>query len=309
MGGVNMTLNAVEREALEILREGLEPTPLARSDDPARAWALFGLHIGLRASAVVRLGEVGLAESDVETKADGSPATRLDHDIETMVREALQDFAPGTALVGEETGGELPPRGTCLAIDPVDGTWAYIGGTSSYSVTIALVEDGVGTLGVVAAPAAGRITYATEGCARVLQLSAFGEPDAAHDLPVSDTLDPILVNLHPGRTARATADALYAAWDANTLRMVRSPGGSPSLALAEAAAGRFVYVNLWTSRPAEPFDLVAGALIVRAAGGDVVDLAGRPVEAMTHAGPFVAAIDPRARATVTELVATGRRRS
>ena len=206
MDGVNMRLTALEREALQVFREGRAPAPLACSDDPARAWALFGLHIGLRASAVVRHGEVGLAESDVETKADGSPATQLEHDVETMVREALEVFAPGTALIGEETGGELPRRGTCLAIDPVDGTWAYLGGTSSYSTTIALIEDGVGTLGVVAAPADGRITYATEGTARVLQLSVFGEPDAAHDLAVSDTLDPILVNLHAGQAVQDHSD-------------------------------------------------------------------------------------------------------
>jgi fructose-1,6-bisphosphatase/inositol monophosphatase family enzyme len=222
-----------------------------------------------------------------------------------MVREALDAFAPGTALVGEETGGEMPEHGSALAIDPVDGTWAFLGGTASYSTTIALIVDGVGKFGIVAAPAAGRITYATEDSARVLQVSAFGEPDASYELAVAKTLDPILVNLHPGRSARATADALYSAWNANAVRMVRSPGGSPSLALAEAAAGRFVYVNLWTKRPAAPFDLVAGVLIVRAAGGDVVDLDGRAVHAMTHGGPFVAAIDPRARKLVAELVAAG----
>ena len=38
--------------------------------------------------------------------------------------------------------------------------------------------------------------------------------------------------------------------------MLKLSGGSPAWSLLEAAKGRFVYVNLWTSRPADPFDLV-----------------------------------------------------
>ena len=85
------------------------------------------------------------------------------------------------------------------------------------------------------------------------------------------------------------------------VQMVRSPGGSPSWALLEAAKGKFVYVNLWSEPPTAPYDLAAGVLLVRGAGGEVTDFRGEPVDAMRHEGPFVAAVEQRARRTVLEI--------
>ena len=99
--------------------------------------------------------------------------------------------------------------------------------------------------------------------------------------------------------------ALYDGWASDRVSMVRSPGGSPAWAMLEAARGRFVYVNMWSQEPAEPFDLAAGALIVRGAGGEVTDLGGQPIDAVTHRGPYVAAVDSRARAEILALVSSG----
>ena len=84
--------------------------------------------------------------------------------------------------------------------------------------------------------------------------------------------------------------------------MMKLTGGSPSWSLLEAAKGRFVYVNLWASKPSDPFDLAAGVLLVRGAGGEVSDLDGNPIDPAAHSGPFVAAIDEAERNNVTDLV-------
>jgi fructose-1,6-bisphosphatase/inositol monophosphatase family enzyme len=73
----------------------------------------------------------------------------------------------------------------------------------------------------------------------------------------------------------------------------------------EAARGHFVYANLWSKRPAEAFDLAAGVLIVRQAGGEVSDLDGEPIDALRHRGPFVAGMDPGMVFRVTELMRGG----
>ena len=73
-------------------------------------------------------------------------------------------------------------------------------------------------------------------------------------------------------------------------------------ALLEAAKGKFVYVNIWSKSPAQPWDLVAAVMLVRGAGGDVVDIQGSPVDALGHQGPFVAGVDKEARAKVLSLV-------
>ena len=115
---------------------------------------------------------------EVDLKSDGSPVTELDRKVEEMVRAALATFHPETAVVGEEGGGELPIEGLAVAIDPVDGTWAFISGTGTAATTLAVFRDGVPFLGVVANPSTGEIAYAESGGeARLIQMAIFGEPD------------------------------------------------------------------------------------------------------------------------------------
>jgi fructose-1,6-bisphosphatase/inositol monophosphatase family enzyme len=84
--------------------------------------------------------------------------------------------------------------------------------------------------------------------------------------------------------------------------MVRSTGGSPAWGLLDASKGRYVYANLWADTPSTAFDLAAGVLLVRKAGGEVVDLEGNPIEVLGHRGPFIAAIDDDSRNRIVEIV-------
>jgi len=298
-----MSLTLMEESALEAFRRGdfpPHPTGDERSD-----WVSFGLSVALQAVRLLRSNGPNVDVQEVDLKSDGSPVTALDHRVEDMVREALAAFRPETAVVGEEGGGELPATGPAVAIDPVDGTWAFVSGTGVAATTLAVFMDGVPFLGVVANPTTGEIAYAVDRAeARLIQLAVFGEPDTAYRLPLGGA-DPskILVNVQPSLKAEPTISALYDAWDRRRIHYVRSPGGSPAWALLEAAKGRFSYVNLWSDRPAEAYDLAAGVVLVRAAGGDVVGLDGEPIDQVRHAGPFVAGIQPNARSTLLEIVA------
>ncbi len=295
-----MPLTPLETAALESYRAARDLAP--RTADETADWTRFGLRALLAAGGPVR--EARMGAGDVELKSDGSPVTRLELEIEERLAESLAAFEPDATLVGEELGGELSIRGWSLAVDPVDGTWAFVTGTETFTTTLAVFRDGVPILGMVSNPATGEIGYAAAGGpTRVLQLSVFGEDDRACTLPVprADT-GPVLVNLHPGRRSGPLVARLYGAWASNDVRMVRSPGGSPAWALLEAAKGSFVYVNLWSKRPASAYDLASGCLLVQGAGGEVTDLDGTPIDLVSHAGPFVAAVDEDRRRIVAELV-------
>jgi fructose-1,6-bisphosphatase/inositol monophosphatase family enzyme len=298
-----MPLTSIEESALEAFRRGdfpPKPTGDERSD-----WISSGLSVAFQAARLLRNHGPNVDVQEVNLKSDGSPVTELDREVEAMVRAALAAFHPETAVIGEEGGGELPATGPAVAIDPVDGTWAYISGTGTAATTLAVFEDGVPFLGVVANPTTGEVAYAVGGGeARLIQLAVFGEPDAAHRLPLGGA-DPakLLVNVQPNLKAQATITALFEAWDRRNIQYVRSPGGSPAWALLEAAKGRFSYINLWSDRSAEAYDLAAGVLLVRAAGGDVIGLDGKPIDLVHHAGPFVAGIQANARSTLLEIVA------
>jgi myo-inositol-1(or 4)-monophosphatase len=296
-------LTTTEKTSLDGFRKGGAYLPSQGQDD-VEGWVAFGLRLLLDAGQTVRAARGTPSAGGVSLKADGSPVTSIDLAIEEGFRDRLAVFAPDARVAGEETGGTLPASGVGVAIDPVDGTWAFLAGTETSATTLAVFRDREPFLGMVSNPATGEIAYATiAGGTRLLQLSLFGEEDLAETLPRSHGDAPgMLVNVHPSRGSGALVAALHAAWVRKDVRMVRAPGGSPAWALVEAAKGRFVYVNLWSKQPAAAYDLAAGVLAVRQAGGDVTDLEGQPIDMLRHAGPFVASVDPRARGMLQSMV-------
>jgi fructose-1,6-bisphosphatase/inositol monophosphatase family enzyme len=301
-----VTLTILERACIDAHRKGTG-IDAGGSPDNEAAWLRFGLSVLLETGRMVRSTRLLPMGEGVRIKSDGSPVTDLEHRIETFVRHSLADFCPEAGFVGEESGGVLPPLGFAAALDPVDGTWSLVNRTETCTTGLAFFHDGEAFLGMVLNPATGELAYgARDTGTRLLQFSLFGEDDAACPLPGERTAsEAILVNLQPSRDAKTVVGGLYEAWYDGAVKMVKLPGGSPLWAMLEAAKGSFVYVNLWSRRPAFPYDLAAGIMLVRGAGGDVTDLAGKPIKLTDHKGPFVAGIDRHARRTVAAIVRKG----
>ncbi len=96
----------------------------------------------------------------VERKGDSSPVTEADHAAELIVLAALAKAAPGVPVIAEEevAAGRIPAHAdTFFLVDPLDGTREFVRGGDDYTVNIALVVDGRPRLGVVFAPATGRL--------------------------------------------------------------------------------------------------------------------------------------------------------
>ena len=295
-------LNELERACIEAFRSGAVSEP-QRSKKESEAWIEFGLTLLLDASRIARERSSAFGLERVELKGDGSPVTPLELEVESLLRARLQAFDPSATVMGEETGGALNNSGLTVAIDPMDGTWSFLTGTATYTMVLALFRDGTPVLGMVSNPSTGQLGYATRGGeSRLVQLSVFGEPDSASSLPdYQSRCATVLVNVHPSRRGRPLVKALYEAWQQESIGMVRSPGGSPSWAFLEAARGSFVYLNLWSTVPSQPYDLAAGVLLVESAGGSVVDLRGEPIDPVSHLGPVIAGVDRTAREKVAEI--------
>jgi fructose-1,6-bisphosphatase/inositol monophosphatase family enzyme len=295
-----MELNSLERRCLDRILGGHSLAPGAGDD--LEAWLEFSLHAAISAAGRVRdlKHAVGI---EAELKADGSPATVLEKDIEARIRGDLAVFAPDAQMVGEEGGGKMRSSGFSVAVDPIDGTWSFLSQTESHTVTVNVFRDEVPVVGVIANPAAGEVAYhGPEGPPRLVRLGLFGRAAQATPLPLKHpTNEDILVHLHPNPRGGALAQGFYRAWQEGVVRMVRSPGGSPAWALVEAAKGHFIYLNRWDRRPSEPWDLVGGVEIVRRAGGEVVSLEGEPIDTLRHSGPFVAGLSEEGRATVSRI--------
>lgn len=266
-------------------------------------WIGFGLSVLLQVGRLVRSTRLQPLEPLIDFKLDGSPVTNVEHEIETLVHDRLTDFWSDAVFLGEERGGRIPEQGIAVALDPVDGTWSLINRTETCATSLAVFRDGKPFLGMVLNPVTGELGYAAKKVGtRLIQFSVFDEENVACSLPLERVRpESVQVNLHPHRNAYVLISSLYEEWRQSGLTMVKLPGGSPSWAMLEAAKGSFVYVNLWLERRTEPYDLAAGVMLVRGAGGDVIDLAGMSIDAMNHRGPFIASVDEDARCKVAAI--------
>ena len=105
----------------------------------------------------------GALDLRVETKPDLTPVTDADRGAEETLRAALAQARPADTVFGEEFGGTTASTGRQWVIDPIDGTKNFVRGVPVWCTLIALLDDGVPTLGVVSAPALARRWWAAEG--------------------------------------------------------------------------------------------------------------------------------------------------
>lgn len=200
-------------------------------------------------------------------KADGSPVTAVDVDVERALRGMLAAERPDDAFLGEEEGGD-GGHARVWVVDPLDHTAAFARGLETFATLIALVADGVTRVGVVSAPALGRRWWAVRGG------GAYGVERGSGPR-----------RLHVSSVARlADAYLSFAAlpqWDrhgrraglhelAAGCRFTHGSGGF--LAHMLVAEGRLdVALDPWGKR----WDLAAVRLVVEEAGGRHTDVDGR----------------------------------
>jgi fructose-1,6-bisphosphatase/inositol monophosphatase family enzyme len=298
-----MTMTTLEQSCLDTYRlaDDCWPVGVSSEDD---AWTQFALASVLYGVRVVRELRLARLHGETSLKADASPVTTHEIEIEMTIRDHLANFCPEATFFGEESGGEIREVGIAAAVDPVDGTWALLNRMNTCAVVFAAFRSACPFLGVVGIPATGEIGYTIgDQRTRLIQMGLSSGDDAAVSMPL-DIAKPsgVIVNVHPSRGIGPVMQGLIAAWQEEEVQMVRMEGGSPAAALLDVAKGTSVYVNLWGERPAEPFDLVAGVSLVRNAGGQVVDLDGVEINSASHAGPFVAGVDDVARERVIHEV-------
>ncbi|MEO6701095.1 MAG: inositol monophosphatase family protein, partial [Jatrophihabitantaceae bacterium] len=102
------------------------------------------------------------SDLQVSTKPDLTPVTDADQAVERAIRQRLEQLRPADAFRGEEYGstGSGPRQ---WVVDPIDGTKNFVRGVPIWASLIALLVDGVATVGVVSAPALGQRWWAAIG--------------------------------------------------------------------------------------------------------------------------------------------------
>jgi len=286
-----MILFQEEKEAIQQFRRGSDS--LDWDHDKRFPWTQFGLFETLKICQIVRTAQYHNHGETTQLKSDNSPTLPLEKSIEDQLSDRLKELPENASLIGEESGGELKGAGIEVVIDPIDGTRAFLTGSDRYSTVISFFRDGYPFLSFVGNPSTGEVFYATAGTApRILALSVSGNDDSGYTLPLEGIQpDTLLIDVHPNRKSADLFQKLFKGWNDNKIRLLRSSGGSPSLALAESTKGHFIYINLWADAPTSPFDLAPATHILHASGGLVLDMAGKMVKPLEHQGAFIAGHD------------------
>jgi len=203
----------------------------------------------------------------VSYKGVANLITEADTASERLIRERLTTILPDAAFLGEESGGELTLSGTSWVVDPLDGTTNFAHGFPWFSVSIALVEHGAPILGVVYHPVLDELysARANGGAFRNgTPISVSGTATLAEALLTTG-----FYYYKGGELSRQVAifERIH-----QHVQTIRRPG-SAALDLAYVAAGHF---DAFWEQGLSPWDVAAGYLLVREAGGTVSDYAGRP---------------------------------
>jgi len=228
------------------------------------------------AGGEIVLGAFG-ATSGVVEKAPGDWVSDTDTASERAVRAILLEAAPDIPVFGEEEGGERGPLG--WLVDPLDGTANFVHRFPIVGVSIGLVADGVPVVGVVHAPMLGDTYTARAGGGTFRS----GQP-----VRVSTRLpeQAICATGFPFRAKRERLDEYLPVFE-RALRTCEDlrRAGAASMDLAWTASG--VYDGYF-EQALGPWDVAAGALLVREAGGVVTDWHGDDT-AWLESGDIVAA--------------------
>ena len=223
--------------------------------------------VARRAGAAI----MGIYATDfsVRDKADASPVTAADEQAEALILEALQRQVPAVPVVSEEASaaGRTPSVSNCFwLVDPLDGTKEFIRRNGEFTVNIALIEDGVPTLGVVFAPALERLFSGVRGHGAILEDAGGRRAIACRSVPAAGVT---VISSRSHGDAAALAQFL----GGRTVAANKYAGSSLKFCLL-AAGEADLYPRL--GRTME-WDTAAGDAVLRAAGGRVLTLDAKPL--------------------------------
>lgn len=220
----------------------------------------------------------GLKDISSTSKSDGSPVTEADKQSESFIYSQLKELMPDIPVIGEEaySKGErqdLTKGEYFWLVDPLDGTRSFIRGEEDFTVNIALIHKGNPVLGVVNAPAkeeiyCGYIDHETSAG------NAFRYYENGNKEKSIKTRKIPAQGLCVMTSGSISNMSRYQEFLEN-YKVARITRLASSLKICAIARGKAdLYLRLGSTGE---WDTAAGHAILRAAGGDIRNLQGKPL--------------------------------
>lgn len=192
------------------------------------------------------------------------PVTEADLAVNAMLEDMLQNARPGYGWLSEETEDSVArlTQDRVFIIDPIDGTRSFAQGSRTWAHSIAVAENGVVTAAVIYLPQRDLMYTAAKDQGSACNGAPI-QVSAAFDLAATEVL-----------AAKPNLQAHH--WLGGTPpTFIRSYRPSLAYRLAKVADGRFG--AMLTLRPSWEWDIAAGDLLLREAGGTITDRTGTPL--------------------------------
>jgi inositol-phosphate phosphatase/L-galactose 1-phosphate phosphatase/histidinol-phosphatase len=211
---------------------------------------------------------------DVQLKGDSSPVTAVDRDVETMVRECIEAAFPDHGVLGEEFGPVRADAEYVWSIDPIDGTRSFVTGWPLWGTLLALLHKGVPVLGLIDMP--------------VLDerwVGIVGKGSQLNGRPCRSRRDTALADA----TIYATSPDIFSPAELAVFERVSRAAksrrfGGDCYSYALLASG---HIDAVIEADLKPFDYLALAPVIEAAGGVITDWKGGRLD--IHSGGRVVA--------------------
>jgi inositol-phosphate phosphatase / L-galactose 1-phosphate phosphatase / histidinol-phosphatase len=226
---------------------------------------------------------------EVESKADASPVTIADREIELAIRQRIGERFPDHGLFGEEHGLDRAEAASLWVIDPIDGTKSFITGMPTFGTLIAYLEGGVPKAGIIDHCALRERWVGREGAATTWN----GQP--CRTSGKTGLSESILYATTPDIFSGSDRDAFEAVSRQVALRRF----GGDCYAYGLLASG---HVDLVIEADLQPYDYLALVSVIQGAGGVITDWSGEPL-GLKSDGRVVAAATPALHAQALRALA------
>ena len=213
----------------------------------------------------------------LDKKSERQVVTEVDTAVEKELQEELKKLDPSAQFFGEEGGGQIVKTGDQWVVDPLDGTENMSGYPFEVGLSIGLIRNGEPVLGVIVDPLHKR-AYAAQkdGGIHLIEFNDDGSIKERREIAVSECTQlentakvELGVSSKESSRRRAAEDFNFLNLDAK-VQSVKTTG-SPVLALGAVSEGS---LDLLVREATKAPDLIAGVVMVREAGGKVVNYNG-----------------------------------
>lgn len=223
--------------------------------------------LALETGAYIRKERLSFTKDAIEQKGVHDYVSYVDKTSERMIVERLKQLLPDAGFITEESGNDFSGQKYCWVVDPLDGTTNFIHDNAPYCVSIALRDKDCILLGVVYECVRNELFWAN------IESAAYLNGKEIH-VSGQDTLDQSFVELGLPYNANVfrpfilkLLESLYG--HVGGVRIM----GAAAAELCYIAAGRF---EARIEGLLGPWDIAAGNIILKQAGGIMTDFDGNP---------------------------------